>query len=665
MSLSRRSFLALSGAAAGASTLPAFSLSANHPGSTFGPGVLPTFPQAQFLEAADLTALSGDEQCLLVSLQGQINRREPRLYFYWGTDDTNQKWLDTLSTPHRIVTEPWELLSRYENEIEGAVIYDTSVPDTVNIATAIASMRRGVIATAALAKTHQLRVIEDLTGRFTNAIDAYQWALKNVWPHMPDRILTAISPTNTVEVTGVQWTTLLEETRPITDSSNKAVYTIDLSKLLGSSDVYVKFQDAVTSDGWGPAVAQVTVTADGKTLASFTPGTAAEAPYLFQDSSSQVASGGWRFADATAYFIYKFAPPSGTKQLTLSVQMWNEFFVQGTGSAPTVQVANPNFRDYIVAAQAPVFWLDPEDTEQAALFTSILKTVKPDTPYLGWFVDGHEMPGVTLCGQYASPVVAADDLINGSVFAGVRDRIDSRIRHLPVPRVENKIYLTMTMVEGDNVQYNQHRMRDIWDDPGRGSVLLNWSISVLLLDIAPAILAYYQRTRTQNDLLMAGPSGAGYTYPAVWPPADLEGFTKRTGEYMRLTGMDTLFAYNRNNSTDLAFSADIIDRYKRNVPGLLGIVYNYETTSQTSFIDGMPLATLLGVNDLASGQTLLPQAAAAWDGTKPLFIAAGLESWNMTPTDAKTLADSLGPNFEIVRGDTFFQMLRATQQKHS
>jgi hypothetical protein len=32
------------------------------------------------------------------------------------------------------------------------------------------------------------------------------------------------------------------------------------------------------------------------------------------------------------------------------------------------------------------------------------------------------MTGVTLCGQYASPVLAADFYINGSVFAGVRAR---------------------------------------------------------------------------------------------------------------------------------------------------------------------------------------------------------------------------------------------------
>ena len=57
--------------------------------------------------------------------------------------------------------------------------------------------------------------------------------------------------------------------------------------------------------------------------------------------------------------------------------------------------------------------------------------------------------------------------------------------------------------------------------------------------------------------------------------------------------------------------------------GLLGIVYNYESSSQVSFIDGMPLATLLGVNDLASGQTELAQVAASWNGTAPLFVRRG------------------------------------------
>jgi hypothetical protein len=74
------------------------------------------------------------------------------------------------------------------------------VPDTVNVATAIARMRGGVVCTAALAKAHQLAVIQDLTGQFANGVTAYQWAFQNVWPRMPSRILTAISPTNSVRV---------------------------------------------------------------------------------------------------------------------------------------------------------------------------------------------------------------------------------------------------------------------------------------------------------------------------------------------------------------------------------------------------------------------------------------------------------------------------------
>ena len=39
----------------------------------------------------------------------------------------------------------------------------------------------------------------------------------------------------------------------------------------------------------------------------------------------------------------------------------------------------------------------------------------------------------------------------------------------------------------------------------------------LLIDAAPAILNYYHATATENDLLIAGPSGVGYFYGNVWP----------------------------------------------------------------------------------------------------------------------------------------------------
>jgi hypothetical protein len=663
MQFSRRRFIAFSGAAAGASVLPFPAFSQTGEGLWWPQQqALPTFPQPYFLEAADLTALSGDQQTLLVTLQGVVNRKQPRLYFYWGTDTTTQEWLPNLHVPYRTNTDPLKLVDRFHQEITGAVLWDQNLPDTLNLATSMAGLRNGVVATADLAKSFNLPVLHDFTGQFQTKLDAYQWALENLWPKLTNRILTAIGPTSTVSVPNVQWTTLLQETQPITDASNKAVYTADLSALLGNGAVYVRYQDNFPNDGWGPSVSQVTVTADGNAIASFQPASAGEAPFLFDADSSQTTSG-WRFADGTEYFIYRFVPPAGTKKLVLQTEMWNEFLVTATNTAPSMQMGNPLFRDYIVATKAPVFWLDPDVATEAAMFAKILKTVPPDTLYLGWFPNGDEMPGVTLCGQNSSPVVAADVFYNGTVFSGARGKVKTQQPKVNKPKLANKIYLSLTMVEGDNIQYNQHRMRMIWDDPGRGQVPLNWSISVLLLDMAPTMLEYYQQTQTENDLLVAGPSGAGYTYPAVWPQSSLAGYMQRSGEYMARTGMRTLFAYNRNGSTDLTFTPQMIALYKRYIPGLEGIVYNYEPQSQISMIEGVPVATLLAVNDLASGQTELAAVAQAWDGKSPLFVAVGLESWNITPTDANTLVSTIGADFEVLRGDVFFQLFRDSQTK--
>jgi predicted alpha-1,6-mannanase (GH76 family) len=59
------------------------------------------------------------------------------------------------------------------------------------------------------------------------------------------------------------WTTVLQETQPVTDGSNKADRTIDLTSYLGagadgSRPVYLKVSDAFPNDGWGGRVYHVT-----------------------------------------------------------------------------------------------------------------------------------------------------------------------------------------------------------------------------------------------------------------------------------------------------------------------------------------------------------------------------------------------------------------------
>jgi predicted alpha-1,6-mannanase (GH76 family) len=59
------------------------------------------------------------------------------------------------------------------------------------------------------------------------------------------------------------WTTVLQETQPVTDGSNKADRSIDLTPYLGagtdgSKPVYLKVSDAFPNDGWGGRVYHVT-----------------------------------------------------------------------------------------------------------------------------------------------------------------------------------------------------------------------------------------------------------------------------------------------------------------------------------------------------------------------------------------------------------------------
>ncbi len=623
---------------------------------------LPRFAEPVHLDAADISKLPGDQQTVLVTLQGIVNRKQPRLYWVMSGDQTDQTWLGTIGIPNTMASDPWSLFTKYRREIRGAIVYDTNVPDTINVATSLAGLHDAVITTPELASSLKLPILEDLRGRFKDKFAAYDWVLSNYWDRLTHRIVSAISPSNTVQVPGVQWTTLLQVTGHVHDASNKGTYTADFSNLLagGSGTVYVRYQDAYTNEGWGPSVQQVTVLADGNAIASFQPGSDGEKPFLYDPDSSQLASA-WRFADGTNYFIYAFTPPAGTKTLTLQTLMWNQYLVTATNTAPEAQVANPEFRDYIVGTRALVFWLDPLVPAEAALFGQILGKLAPDTPYLGWFPNGNEMPGVTLCAQHGVVVGATDDFNNGTVFGGVRARVTSMQPPTTVPQLANRIYVTLTMSEGDNVQYDQHRMRMIWDDPNRGRVPINWSISPLLLDAGRSMLSYYQRTQTENDLLVAGPSGAGYTYPGEWPAADLSRYTERTGHYMRRAGMNIIYALNRNDSTDLPLAPAIAAAYIRDV-NPLGILYNWESTSQFSVVNGLPVFTQIGISSVSDGQTALMNALNSWDGKRPLFVALGVLAWNMAPTDVNTLVDSLSSQFEVVRGDVYFELLKQSMQ---
>lgn len=623
--------------------------------------VLPSFAPPRRLDVADIRGLPGEDQALLGTLQGVVNRRRPRVYLRYAGDDAT--WLDTLGVPTTNHDDPMRLLELYRDEISGVIVYDSEVPDTINIATTLAGLEGAVIAHPEQVDAYDLPIVDDLRGRFTDdPVATYRWQVEHLFPRCTNRLLTGIPPIRTVPVPDVTWREVTRETEPVRDSSNRDVYELDLSAELGGEAVYLRFQDAFTNDGWGSSVSRVTVLADGQQIADFTANTPEEEAFLFDADGSAIAPEGHRFVDGGAYFIYRFAPPAGTTTLVARVEMWNQYLASAAAQAPTRVEPFPFFRDYIVGTNAMVFWLSPNGDE-GDLMSEIFGMVAPATPYLGWFsgaVAG-EHSGVGLASEQGLEVLAADFYNNGTVHSGAVAPISAEPPRPRMPRIRNKIYLTLTFGEGDNIQYCQHRMRAMWDNPNRGDVPVNWTISPLLKDVGPAIFSYYQKTASGNDLLVAGPSGAGYTYPGLWPDKRLDAYTTMTGRYMRLTGLNVISCFNIIDGQQTPLTERIASSYADHTP-ILGIILGWQRGNEFDTPGGLPvIGDYARFADVADYRDNLNEHVSDWDGSSPRFVAGALQAWNWTPTQVKEFANSLDDRFEIVTGDIFFRLIRAAQ----
>lgn len=634
---------------------------------------LPNFSKVKHLDVADIYDAPGDIKLLMATLQGIVNRAEPRIYLLESKEEGKFTWLNDLNVTYKVRDDYWKIVQTYKKEINGIIVYDPDVPDSVNVATTLAGLKSAVVASPELAKKLQaapysLKVLDDLQGKFKDRMDAYTWQYENLWSQSTHRMLVGLSPDTSIRLPDNQadlFKVIAEDTTQERDASNRKVYELDLNAGLGKPDVYLRFEDAFPQDGWGTAVHEVTIKADGKTIATFIPGTPEEEPFLYdrQDSQLSAGSGGHRFADNNRYFIYKFTPPAGTKQLTASIEMWNQYKVSVSSAQPVSSEKKEPYgylRDYAVANKAMVFWLDSNVPEQKALFQKILSDVKPGTPYLGWFsndVDG-EFSGVEITSNYGVYVLAADWFSNLTVFSGTKSN-EVKEKAAKTPKLENKIYVTYTFSEGDNFQYNQHRMRNLWDDPNRGQVPINWTSSPLLYDGAPAMLNYYRETATDNDLLIAGPSGAGYFYPNAWPIGSFSAFLKQTYSYMEKTGMTIPYVLNRINSENVplsdAHAAAYIKEYKPQ-----GLFLSWEDRHGIEIIGGkLPVSTIHGISTVQDGKKVLADAKAKWDGKSPLFVSLGLLAWSLTPSDIAELQASLGSEYVAVRADQYFSLIRS------
>ncbi len=335
-----------------------------------------------------------------------------------------------------------------------------------------------------------------------------------------------------------------------------------------------------------------------------------------------------------------------------------------SGLAPDGHV---QLRDFAVAVKSACMWLDAADADDKALLKLFFDDTTPiDTYYTGWWPNEGE--GIGFASSYGVVTIPSDFYENYTVFSGMSREIT--VPTVPAkPELENdKIYVSLNMSDGDNIQYDQHAMRSgrLWGSADRGKVPIGFTASPALLDAGPQLLNYYYRTATENDLLICGPSGLGYSSAENWKDeAFIRKYANITNSYFERSGFNVITVWNNISNQRANWFAE-------ECPSLLGMTAQHRTfskirhTAQDTPIIwfGTNLLTFQWAMSYDSGIDGFRErlsGAAEWDFKAPQFFACQASAWATSVTDFVNLVNEMNEKypdkFVFVRTDHLLMLI--------
>jgi hypothetical protein len=344
------------------------------------------------------------------------------------------------------------------------------------------------------------------------------------------------------------------------------------------------------------------------------------------------------------------------------------------GLAPTIC---GRLRSFLVTHRVFTCWLDTRRLPRLSspgwpgartLFRRIVSRFSPGSLYLGWFPD--EPSAIRLTSRAALLTLASDHCTNLAIWSTLPQRSEPQRTSTPfaAPRANvrrerdgertKRTYVSLMFSDGDNLQYCQHRLLHLWQDPARGSLPLGWTIAPALGQAMPALAAFYQRTATANDEFIAGPSGAAYLLPSCLSRADRAGFLHLTAAYLQATQYTCLQVLDSNTRFSMKFLHPGLQRLfvaQLASCGLRGIFSGAGSVSPAWHRRaGLPIYHNLGLA-LTPRHTLrlIQQAAARGHRFLNVYVLA----WQITPGDLQELVGQLDEHFCLVTPGQLLELI--------
>jgi hypothetical protein len=155
----------------------------------------------------DLFTFGWDMRLTLTCLQGIVNRRQPQLYLIH--DRYDELWLDWMRKRGDVDTVEWlsmtQVFDRFLSQVSCMFVTDPSLPASINVATMLAGVYGGLVATPNTFQQVNLSAGSG-TGPLKNGLDlqkmhwkkdleAYRWAFHTLDSHLSRQAIAILDPT--------------------------------------------------------------------------------------------------------------------------------------------------------------------------------------------------------------------------------------------------------------------------------------------------------------------------------------------------------------------------------------------------------------------------------------------------------------------------------------
>ena len=403
---------------------------------------------------------------LVSALQGLVNRDEPRLYlraiqpaddFWWNWMQEDGNWLSGRETVELTTLD--KLLDQFKDFFNGAVIYDSSIPATSNIASTISGtenllpIRYDIDSDSLYSQLIAAKKIKDKiwllnkdgTSIFTSKntgsakANAYLWAKQ----HYLDSGLC--NPEKLAYYLDAYWLKIPKVSSPQNHTltnhdyfiSNKSFF-FDLGPWEDESPVDDPNQPAGTD---AMVLREILLSAYNRTQGKSMIHAGGFVPWAYKYTNHGIAGGN-----------HDPVPTEWHYALTLSAyNAYMDADALGIGA-----MANASFyQHYPLEAHYPQ---NPKPTLESLKNSGLIDP-------------------------------------NGDVI--------------------KKRFVTFYIGDYDSSAWLYSQIPSIWNDPKRGEIPLGWAFNPNLAERSPMAMVYTRKTQSSNDFFVAGDSGAGYVNPGM------------------------------------------------------------------------------------------------------------------------------------------------------